>query len=129
MRQETISDNLIVTWRDERQGRAQLADLAQLPAIFTHFNLEQVEPSLPLTVENDDFVLTYPATSTPPYSVLISRKPHGPLQTAAWQYAEETRMAKIEFQDGELGMHFLDENQFAPFSRLQFDSKTGFTIT
>ena len=129
MRQETISDNLIVTWRDERQSRVELADLGQLRAVLDHYGLEQIKPSLPLTVENDEFMLTCPATSTPPYSVIISRKPQGSLQVAAWQYVEETRMAKIEFQDGELGMRFLDENQFVPFSRLQFDPKTGFTIT
>lgn len=128
MRQESIKDNLVVTWRDERQGIVSLTDLTLLPAVLAHYGLPQQKPAVPLEVENDNFKLTCSGGSAP-YLVTIFRKPQGLVQEAAWQYVAETQMAKVVFENDELGVHFLDEDKFVPFSRLQFDTKSGFTIT
>ena len=128
MRQELVNDTLTITWRDERRGIVSLTDLTLLPAVLAHYRLPQQKPVVPLEVENDNFELTCSGGSAP-YLVTIFRKPQGPLQEAAWQYVEETQMAKVVFENDELGVHFLDEDKFVPFSRLKFDTASGFTIT
>lgn len=126
MREETIHGAILVVWRDERKGRTTVNDMSQLEALLAHYVLP-LPDKLPFVVDNEDF-LCHCTTDEFPCPVTVERKPKGDVQEAAWAYVENSRMARIEFQDSELGVRFLDEGHFVPFSRLAFDENTGFSI-
>ena len=129
MRTETVADsNLVIRWRDEREGRTMLNDPMDLSAVLRHYGFGPVLATPPLAVEDNDYVLACQSEGGYPCRLTIARKAKGPVQTAAWRYARETRMALIVYQDGELGVHFLDENRFVPFVRLDYDSSSGFIL-
>lgn len=126
MRSETIADEIQVVRWDERKGRATVTDMGQVEAVLAHYGLPLADKLL-FMLENQNF-LGHCAMGDFPCTVTIERKPKGTVQEAAWAFAEESRMARIELQGEELGVHFLDEDKFVPFSRLAFDPKTGFSI-
>jgi hypothetical protein len=126
MRSETISESITVAWRDERKGRATVNDMAQAKSLLAHFELPSAK-ALPFAVDSDQF-RGYCGAAEFPCTVTIERKPMGTLQEAAWAYAEESGMARIVRDGDELGVLFLDEDHFVPFSRLAFDPATGFQI-
>lgn len=127
MRVDTITVTVEVVWRDERKGRATVEDMAAVHGLLTRYGLPAVIGLPPFATENSDFVLRCTATDFP-CTVTIERKPQGPLQEAAWAFAEESGMARIAMEEGELGVLFLDENQFVPFSHLTHDPQKGFQI-
>ncbi|MEM7114392.1 MAG: hypothetical protein AAF614_18300 [Chloroflexota bacterium] len=127
--EETV---IALKWYDERQGRGEVASAAELRAVLRHFQLDDVplanngnQP--PLTVENEQFSLSCRDDSFP-CRVTIRRKPQGPVQAYVWQFAAETRMARVLFQNDELGVLFLDENAFVPFNQLDYSAETRLRI-
>ncbi len=124
MKVECIRTSVRVLWRDERQGRAELQTPEQVQLLLAHYGLIEPAVNLPLHMENTDFIFEIRSSGFP-CTALITRKPQGPVQTAAWHFAEE-HLARILTQDGELGVLFLDENKFVPFSRLGYNEQRGF---
>lgn len=82
---------------------------------------------MPFVVDNEDF-LGHCAMADFPCTVTVERKPKSKVQEAAWAYVENSGMARIEMEDDELGVRFLDEDKFVPFARLAFDEDRGFSI-
>ena len=122
MRIETIPNTtLTVRWRDERRAMASITDSAEWQALLRQYAFgQQPLTDAPVTVANERYQVTLAEASAAdsPRVVTIERKPQTPVQEFAWIYAEETRMARIECIDDELGVRFLDEDSFVPFSRL-----------
>jgi hypothetical protein len=126
MRKESIpNSSVIVHWRDEREGRAVLRDHAQWEALGAAFGFDQA-PALPEKLENARYHLLPDPERKFPTIVRVVRKPQNRVQEAAWHFAAETRMARIEEQQGELGVHFLDEDNFIPFTQLDYIQGRGF---
>jgi hypothetical protein len=114
---------LTITWPDEREGWADLTTPGEVAALLAFYGLPPPdEQPLPATVSSERFSANVqPAPSG--YRVLVRRRPHGPVQEAAWRLAEQTAMYRIIVRDGALGVLFRDENIFVPFARLAFDHK------
>jgi hypothetical protein len=85
-------------------------------------------PDEPESVENEQYRLVCKPEHAFPCIVRVQRKPQGPVQEAAWNFAAETSMARIELQDDELGVRFLDENSFVPFAQLDYEPGRGFRM-
>ena len=129
MRRETIADrDLTICWRDEREGRAMLRDPLDLAAVLRQYGFGPVLALPPLVVEDNDFTLICGTAYGYPCMLRIVRKAKGRVQAAAWRFAQETRMAHIEYRDGDLGVHFLDEDRFIPFGKLDYDANGGFIL-
>ena len=126
MRTETIAETIEVRWRDERKGRATVSAQTDLETLLDHYGLPAAY-ALPFRVEQEHFT-AHSADGGFPCNVVIERKPQGPVQAAAWTYAKESGMARIEMEGEVLGVRFLDEDRFVPFSHLRFDPVHGFQI-
>lgn len=116
-----------LAWYDERQGKGTVATVAELRAILTYYGLPKDTSQLPLRVENEQFAFSCGGESYPS-PVIVERKPQDAVQAYVWQFAAETRMARVVFQHEELGVLFLDENAFVPFSQLDYSTETGLVI-
>ena len=117
-------ETVTLTWYDERQGKGEVTTAAELRAILNHYGLPKDVTQL---AENDQFTLSCSGKDYP-CTVTVERKPQDSVQAYVWQFAAETRMARVVFQDNELGVLFLDENAFVPFSQLDYSPKTGLVI-
>ena len=118
-------------WRDARRARGEVQSHVALLKLFAGFDLPLVENEPPFHLENEIYLLSCRQKqegATYPCNVSLELKPQSELQTAAWAFADDTQMARIERQSGELGVRFLDENVFVPFSKLSFDHQRGFSI-
>jgi hypothetical protein len=138
MREETIPIQTVsLSWYDERQGRGQVSNLTEVVAICHFYQLSFDAMVLPFDLENEHFhlqaQLSAPSLDADlampqPITVVVSRKPQGAIQAAAWQYATETQQARIELVDAQLGVRFLDEDMFVSFDHLALDEYGGFKI-
>ena len=133
MRQESIpNSDIVVHWRDEREGRALVRDGDEWAALLAAFGFADAKvdlPSEPQTLENAQFRLVSDPEHAFPAIVRVQRKPQNALQEAAWNFADQTRMAQIEEKEGQLGVHFLDEDRFVPFADLEYEPGQGFRMT
>jgi hypothetical protein len=110
--------------------------LAAVIAICRFYELTPAPLNLPLALENETYQLqahvspTSCATDPLTIEVVVTRKPQGAVQVAAWQYATATQQARIEREGAgsQLGIRFLDEDVFVPFDRLTLDAHGGFVI-
>jgi len=119
-------------WRDARRARGEVQSHVALLKLFADFDLPLVETEPPFQTESQTYLLSCRPKQVEakyPCTIVLERKPQDDIQKAAWVFADETQMARIEEQDAELGVRFLDENVFVPFSKLSFDQERGFTIS
>ncbi len=114
-------NGLTITWPDEREGWADLTTIEEVTTLLAFYDLPPLgDQPLPITLNGDQFSATV-QPSPSGYRVLVQRRPHGPVQEAAWRLAEQTAMYRIIIRDDVLGVLFRDENIFVPFTRLAFD--------
>ena len=119
-------------WYDERQGRGKVASDAELQAVLRYFQLDQLAVAddgsqMLSNVENEQFSLSCNSDSFP-CRVTVQRKPQGAVQAYVWEFAAETRMARVQFRADELWVLFLDEDVFVPFSQLDYSPETGLVL-
>jgi hypothetical protein len=120
---EPQPNDLTITWPDEREGWSDLTSPDELAALLAFYDLPPPDDQpLPATLSGEQFTAVVNPSPTG-YRVLVRRRPHGPVQEAAWRLAEQTAMYRIIVRDGSLGVLFRDENIFVPVARLAFDHK------
>lgn len=125
------TESYTLHWRDARRARGDISSHAAFITLLADFGFSTSEVEPPFQIENEAYFLTCrlkQVGETFPCTAVLERKPQGALQETAWAYADETQMARIEEQEDELGVRFLDEDVFVPFSKLAFDQSRGFTI-